>query len=107
MKSFLDFKADSYNYEGKVKSSRPSLRETEDKRPLGRDLDRSWCDHHTSIKLLMDPWRERSHTCMLPPMSMEPWAVTKKLYASTAVTPAPVRVPIQWPLVLSFKSVVG
>ena len=47
-------------YEGKVKSSRPSLRETRDKRPLGRDLDGSWCHLHTSVKHFWsqpnDPW---------------------------------------------------
>ena len=34
---------------------------------------------------------------MLPPMPMEQWATTKKLYhtRSGAVTPAPVRVPTQ------------
>ena len=41
--------------EGKVKSSQPSLCETQDKQLLGRDLDRSWCHHHTTsmIKLFM------------------------------------------------------
>ena len=49
-------------YDGKVKSSQPRLRETLDKRPLGWDLDRSWCHRHTTsmIKLfwsqLMDSW---------------------------------------------------
>ena len=33
-------------YEGKLKSSRPSLRETRDKRPLSRDPVRSWCHRH-------------------------------------------------------------
>ena len=35
----------------KVKSSRPSLRKTRDKRPLSRDPDTSWCEDHTSVKL--------------------------------------------------------
>ena len=26
----------------------------------------------------MDPWTERQHTRMLPPMSMDPWDVSKK-----------------------------
>jgi hypothetical protein len=47
-------------YEGKVKISWPSLRETRVKRPLGRDLDRSWYHRHTSAKLFwsqpMAPW---------------------------------------------------
>ena len=64
-----------------MKSPRPSLRETRDKRPLGRDPDRSWCHCHTSAKLSlsqpMDPWTEWQHTRMLP-MSMETWAATKK-----------------------------
>ena len=47
-----------------MKISRLSLRETRDKRPLGRDPDRSWCHRHT--------------TSILPPMSMESWTATKK-----------------------------
>ena len=53
-------------YEDKVRSSRPSLRKTRDKRPLSRDPDMSWCHCHTTslIKLFwsqpMDPWSERS-----------------------------------------------
>ena len=49
-------------YEGKMKISRPSLRKTRDKGPLGRDPDRSWYHHHTTsmIKLFwsqsMAPW---------------------------------------------------
>ena len=48
--------------EGKVESSQPSLRETRDKRPLGRDTDMRWCQRHTTsmIKLIwpqpMFPW---------------------------------------------------
>ena len=34
-------------YAGKVKSSRPSLRETRDNWPLGREPDISWCHCHT------------------------------------------------------------
>ena len=90
-------------YEGKVKSSRPSSRETRDKQPLGRDRDRSWY-HRASVKFSwsqpMDPWTERQHTRMLPSMSLE-------LYSSVEVTPAPVRVPTQRPPVASFTSVVG
>ena len=47
---------------GDLKSFRPSLRETRDKRPLGRELDRSWCHRHTTsmIKLFWSqpiaPW---------------------------------------------------
>ena len=75
-------------YESKVKSSNLAYNpcETRDKRPLGRDLDRSRCHLHTSVQLSwsqpMDPWTERQHTCMLPRvlplMSMEPLAATKK-----------------------------
>ena len=65
-----------------MKSSRPSLRETRDKRSLGRDPDRSWCHRHTSVKVSwsqsMGPWSEWQHTRMLPPMFMEPWATAKK-----------------------------
>ena len=57
-------------FEGKVKCSWPSLRETRDKGPLGRDPDRSWCHPQTSVKLLwlqpIAPWvsaaaYERAH----------------------------------------------
>ena len=57
-----------------------SLRETRNKRLLGRDPDRSWCHRHTCVKLYfpwsqsMNPWTELQHTRMLPPMSMESWA---------------------------------
>ena len=44
-------------YEGKVKSSRPSLCETRDKRPLGREPDRSWCHTTSTIKLF---WSQAS-----------------------------------------------
>jgi Reverse transcriptase (RNA-dependent DNA polymerase). len=33
---------------------------------------------------------------------MGPWAKTKKLYTSVVVTPAPIRIPTQQPLVPSF-----
>ena len=38
-----------------MKSSQPSLRETRDKQPLGRDRDRSWYHCHTTsmIKLFL------------------------------------------------------
>ena len=45
-----------------VRSSQPSLRETQDKRPLGMDPDRIWCHRHTKsmVQLLwsqpMTPW---------------------------------------------------
>ena len=71
-------------HEGKLKSSSLAYnrRETWDKRSLDRNLDRSWCHRHTSVKLSwsqpMDPWSERQNTRMQPLMSMEPWAATKK-----------------------------
>ena len=49
-------------YEGGLKSSRPSLRETRDKRPLDKESNNSWCHRHTTsmIKLFwsqpMAPW---------------------------------------------------
>ena len=50
-------------------------RETRDKLPLGRDPDRSWCHHPTSVKLSwsqpMDSWTERQHTRMRPLMSIK------------------------------------
>jgi len=47
-------------YEGKVKSSQPSLHETWDKRPLGRELDRSWCLCHTMSMGLHGHWRQHT-----------------------------------------------
>ena len=44
---------------GQSKSSWPSLHETWDKQPLGRDPDRSWCHRHTTnmIKIFgHNPW---------------------------------------------------
>ena len=85
--------------------------ETRGKRPLDRDPERGCCHHRTSVKLCwlqpMDTWAEWQHTRMLPPMFMESWAATKKLYTSVEMTPAPVRVPNQSPLVPSFTLVVG
>ena len=51
----LNYHMKLYIYEDKVKSSRPSLREIRDKRPLCRDPDRSWCHRHTKsmIKLFV------------------------------------------------------
>ena len=49
-------------YEGGLKSFQPSLRETWDKWPLDRELNRSWCHRHTTsmIKLFWSqpiaPW---------------------------------------------------
>ena len=36
-------------YKGKMRSSRPSLRENRDKQQLGKELDRSWCHHTKSM----------------------------------------------------------
>ena len=45
---------------------------------------------------------------MLPLMSMNPWAATKKAFHyKCGVTPTSVQVPTQRPLVPSFASVVG
>ena len=52
--------------------------ETRDKRPLGRDPDRSWC-RHTTVKLFqlqpMALWTAEAANEYT--MSMEPWAVAK------------------------------
>ena len=73
----------------KVSDLAYNLRETQDKRPLGKDPDRSWCHRHTPVKLSgsqhMDPWTERLHTRMLPSMPLESWAANKQLYTSVAV----------------------
>ena len=48
-----------------MKSFRASLRETLDKRPLGRDPDKGCCHRQTSVKLFwsqaMAPWTSRQH----------------------------------------------
>ena len=56
-------------YEGKMKSSPPTQRETLDKQPLGRDPDRGWCHPHTTSKtkktiFVRSPWlqgHQRQH----------------------------------------------
>ena len=50
-----------FMYEDKVKSSRPSLRETWDKRPLGSHPDRSWCHRHASVKLFWSQPMSHGH----------------------------------------------
>ena len=37
------------SYKRKVKSSRPDLRENRDKRPMGRDPDKSWFHRHSYL----------------------------------------------------------
>ena len=72
-----------HKVQGQVKSSRPSLRKTLDKRPLGKDPDRSWCHRHTTswpmIKLSwsqpMAPWNSAAAAAA---QSMDPWAAIKK-----------------------------
>ena len=67
--------------EGVLKSFRPSLHETRDKYPLSRDQDRN-CYHRVKLSSSqpLAPWIERQHTHMVPPMSMEPLAATKKAF---------------------------
>ena len=44
---------------GQGESSRPSLRETKDKRPFSRDMNRSWCHcHTTSMMKLYGHWQQ-------------------------------------------------
>jgi hypothetical protein len=78
-----------HSYEGKVKSSSLAYnrRETRDKRLLGRDLDKSLCHLHTSVKLFLSGPR--------------------KLYTCVAMTPAPARISTQRSFVPSFTLVVG
>jgi hypothetical protein len=123
---------------GWSESSRPSLHETQDKWPLDRESDRSWCHRHTTsmIKLFLveahdsmgiggsiwarwkvlslaynrcqiqdkrplgkDPNRSWCHTRMLRPMSMEPWGCDQKSFKLTYLTtssPAPSVIPSMW-----------
>ena len=53
-------------YKGGLKSFRPSLHETRDKRPLGRKSERSWCHRHTNKSMIKLFW----------PQPMAPWALT-------------------------------
>ena len=57
-------------------------RETRDKRSLGRDLDRSWCHLHNSVKLFwsqpMAPWASVAAYDCAAAQSMDPWAAIKK-----------------------------
>ena len=85
--------------------------ETQDRQPLGRDPHRSWCHHHTSVKLFdCSPWIHWLSCSTLVCCHWCPWSHglwPKKLYTSVEVTPAPVPVPTQRLLVPSFTSVVG
>ena len=102
-------------YEGKVKISSLAYnqRETQDKWSLRRDQDRSWCHCQACVKLFFgrSPWIhgcEWQHTSIL--ISMEPWAAAKRAlhcYTGGQMTPAPVRIPTQWPLVPGFVLAVG
>ena len=71
-------------YESGLKSFRPSLRETRDKRPLDRESNRSWCYLHTTcmIKLFwsrpMAPWTSAAAYECAATQSMYPWAAIKK-----------------------------
>ena len=65
---FINFLTHEQDFEGGLKSFRPSLRETRDKRPLDRESNRRWCHRHTMsmIKLFwsqpMAPWASGQHT---------------------------------------------
>ena len=71
--SLTDDKGNDMSYVGKLKvlDLAYNRRETQDKRPLGRNPDTSWCHHHTSVKLFFgrSPWlhgHRRQHTNVLP-----------------------------------------
>ena len=86
-------------------------RETRDKRPLGRNQDRSWCHCHTIVSFLgCSPWIHGLSSSTLICSGRCPWSHgprPKKLYTSVEVTSAPVWVPTQWLLIPSSASVVG
>ena len=77
---------------------------------MGRDADRSWCLLQTSVKLFgRCTWIHGLSGHILVYCSRCPRSHglrPKKLYTGVQVTPAPVQISIQQPLVLSFKSVV-
>ena len=83
MRNWID-STQNGNYESKMKSFSLAYNEheTRDKRPLGRFLDRSWCQLYTSIKLFwsqpMAPWTSvASYKCAASKF-MDPWAAIKK-----------------------------
>ena len=82
--NLIDIKIKMYEGTVEIFSLFYSRSETQDKRPLGREQDRSWCHRHTSVKLSwsqpMNLWTERQHTHTLLPMSMEPWAAAKQSF---------------------------
>ena len=88
----------------KVSDLAYNQRETQDKRPLCRDL-------HTCVKLFwsqpMAPWSSVAVYECAAAQSMDPWAANKKALRSVAVIPALVRVPTQRPLIPRFTSIVG
>ena len=63
-------------YKGKVKSSSLTYnrRETRDKRPLGRNPDRSWGHRHISVKFFgRIPWLHGHRRQNTSVMSLSPW----------------------------------
>ena len=57
------------SYEGSLKIYRPSVRETRDKWPLGRESDRSWCHRH--IKSVIPPFWSLSMAPCAPAAAYE------------------------------------
>ena len=55
----------------------------------------------------MDPWTWAAHLYAATDVHGVMGCDQKKLYTSVKVTPAPVRIPIQWKLFQSFASVLG
>ena len=102
-----------YERMGKSSSLAYNRRETRDKRPLGRDTDRSWCHLRTSVKVFwsqsMVSWTSAAVNECAVAQSMDPWAANKKAVhqCSGYTSSAPVRVPSQRSPVPSFASVVG
>ena len=80
--------------------------ETRHKQLLDRDLDRSWCHLHISVKLSwpqpMAPWTLAAAYECAAIQSMDLWAVTKKALYYCEGDTTPVRVPTQQLLILSF-----
>jgi hypothetical protein len=91
-----------------MKSSRPSLRESQNKQPLTRDPDKSWREHHTMSMITLF-WSQTMdingsiRVCYHGVMGCD----QQKLNTSVEVTPAPVWVPTQQSHITSFALVVG
>ena len=71
-----------YNVKVKSSSLAYNRHETQDKRPLCKNSDKSWCHRHTNVKLFwshpMAPWTSTAAYEWAATQFMDPWDATKK-----------------------------